>query len=235
MKTLLVSLALAFLLSGMLPLPALAHEHRTYEIGGTEYSFTMGSLNEPIAVDDKTGVDLMVTMSGQEGMEGEDHHDAGMGAEGLAETLQVEISAGDRTKVLPLEPKFGEPGGYRATFIPTVQTTYTYRVFGTINDTPVNLSFSCNPAGHPVAEEDMSRRQISPGVVQTHSSGAFGCPVAKADLGFPEPAASTVQLAEGIASSGEAASSAGNLAMGALLVGGLGLLAGAGAFLRKRR
>lgn len=180
---------------------ASAHETRQYMIGNQHFQFVVGSLNEPIAVDDKTGVDLTVTRVTGEVM-GHDHGAAAPGAvEGLDQTLKVEISAGDQKKVLDLSPVHGKPGSYKANFIPTVQTTYAYRFFGKVNNTDVNFSFSCNPAGHPASPEDKTQQSISNGVTQVLKRGAFGCPVARADLGFPEQALTDVDVREDIGSS----------------------------------
>jgi len=54
------------LLIAVLLMPvAFAHEHQIYEINGKIYEFTMGSLNEPVAVDDKTGVDLRINLESE--------------------------------------------------------------------------------------------------------------------------------------------------------------------------
>lgn len=166
-----------------------AHETRVYRIGDQQFQLVVGSLNEPVAVDDKTGVSLSVMR-------------VGAGAvEGLDQTLKVEVSAGDQKKVLDLAPVHGEAGAYKADFIPTVQTTYTYRFFGEVNNTPVDLPFFCNPAGHPASPEDTNSVALSDGVTQTLKRGAFGCPVARADLGFPEEASTYVDVRNDIGSS----------------------------------
>lgn len=176
------------------PLLASAHEHQRFEIGGELYEFTIGSLNEPIAVDDKTGVDLRVVMVGHETMGANEHHAAGGAVTGLEESLKVELIAGNEKKVLSLTPVFNTPGSYKAPFYPTVATTLTYRVFGELKGTPVDFTFTCNPAGHPVAPEDKTRVLVSDGVVRIYKSGAFGCPAEKASMGFPEQSASVAAL-----------------------------------------
>lgn len=160
---------------------ALAHEHQNFIIGGKTYEFVVGSLNEPITVDDKTGVDLRVTTGG-------------VPVEGLEKTLKVELQAGDKKKPFELTTVYGTKGAYKAIFFPTVETTYTYRVYGTINDTPVDLSFTCNPAGHVAEPEDKTEIAVSEGVTRILKSGQFGCPTAKEALGFPEPSASIVNI-----------------------------------------
>ncbi len=200
----------------LMPFTASAHEVQVFEIGGEEYQFVVGSLNEPVVVDDKTGVHLSVTMPEHAGMAANDHHGAAGAVEGLEDTLQVEISAGDAKKVLNLAPIHGEAGAYRAPFYPTVATTYSYRFFGTINETPVDLTFSCNPAGHGTAEEDTTEVEVSDGVTRISKTGSFGCPSPKEAMGFPEASASVRSL--------EAGKTTGNVALGfsvvALLLGG---------------
>jgi hypothetical protein len=114
--------------------------------------------------------------------------------EGLEETVQVEIAAGNNTKVMQLEPAFGEPGAYEATFYPTVATTLTYRLFGTINNTPVDLTFTCTPTGEAGAVADNSTVQISEGIVRKGIEGGYGCPAPLADAGFPEPLMSNYEI-----------------------------------------
>jgi hypothetical protein len=206
------------------PFTALAHEHQIFEIGGKTYEFVVGSLNEPIAVDDRTGVHLSVTETGA-GTAVEMEEGAGA-VTGLETTLKVEIGAGGKKKELALSPVYGEAGAYRANFIPTIQTTYTYRFFGTINNTPVDLTFTCNPAGHPASEPDETRTDVSSGVVRTLKRGSYGCPVAKADLGFPEPSPSTHELRQAMGSGGIDAGMVG------AILGTLGFVVGAAAWFK---
>ncbi|PIR82864.1 hypothetical protein COU20_00070 [Candidatus Kaiserbacteria bacterium CG10_big_fil_rev_8_21_14_0_10_59_10] len=179
----------------LVPAIAFAHERQEFIIGGETYQFTVGSLNEPITVDDRTGVDLRVTMPGHAHMAANDHHGAGGAVVGLEETLKVELIAGNAKKVLDLSPAHGSPGAYYAVFYPTVATTLSYRVFGELNHTPIDLTFTCTPAGHERAPEDTSEVQISEGVVRTLKTGSWGCPTPKEVLGFPEESASLISLA----------------------------------------
>lgn len=169
----------------LLPAVTFAHEVRMYEINGVEYEMVVGSLNEPVIVDDKTGVSIEIVRDGAF-------------LTGAQDMLQVEMTAGDTSRVVNLEPVHGYEGSYKAPFIATVPTTLTYRFFGELEGTPVDLTFTCNPAGHPQAAEDTSRTDISEGVVQTLKRGAFGCPQPKEAFGFPEEAPSEVTLAQNV-------------------------------------
>ncbi len=165
---------------------ASAHQREVLQIGDKQYLFVIGSLNEPVVVDDKTGVDLRVKLADPVKPSDSASPNA-KPVTGLNETLKIELQAGGKKKTLNLEPAYNDPGAYRAAFYPTVATTYAYRVFGTLNNTQVDLLFSCNPAGHPVAPEDAMQTVVSTGVTRTFKAGAFGCPSAKEGFGFPEP------------------------------------------------
>lgn len=178
----------------IVPAMASAHERQRFEIDGELYEFVVGSLNEPIVVDDKTGLDLTVREVHEGGAKSSDHHSTEGAVTGLEETLKVELIAGGKKKTLELSPVYNAPGAYKAPFYPTVATTLSYRVFGAIKGTPFDYTFTCNPAGHGEVPEDTLRVQVSDKVVRTLKTGAFGCPIEKADMGFPEVSASVVEL-----------------------------------------
>jgi hypothetical protein len=192
--TLTGALALAALIFFASVMPqAFAHQRQLYTIGGQDYLIVIGSLNEPVFVDDKSGVDLRVLRADPNNPMNSSAEGA-TPVEGLEETVQVEIGAGNVTRVLQLEPAFGEPGAYEAPFYPTVATTLTYRLFGTINDTPVDLTFTCAPTGEAGAAADNSTVQISEGVVRKGIEGGYGCPAPLTDAGFPEPYVSNNEI-----------------------------------------
>jgi hypothetical protein len=169
------------LMALVFPSISFAHETRMFEINGVEYEMVVGSLNEPVIVDDKTGVTVEIVRDGAFLV-------------GAQDSLQVEMISGDKKKVVNLSPVYGYEGQYKSNFIATVPTTLTYRVFGTLEDVPVDISFTCNPAGHPQSEEDTSRTEISDKVFQTLKRGTFGCPQPKEEFGFPEPAPSSFEM-----------------------------------------
>jgi hypothetical protein len=187
-------LALVVMISFVSVTPqAFAHQRQLYTIGGQDYLIVIGSLNEPIFVDDKSGVDLRVLRADPNNPMNSSAEGAAP-VEGLEETVQVELGAGNVTRVLQLEPAFGEPGAYEAPFYPTVATTITYRLFGTINNTPVDLTFTCTPTGEAGAAADNSTAQISEGVVRKGIEGGYGCPAPLTDAGFPEPFVSNNEI-----------------------------------------
>jgi hypothetical protein len=105
-----------------------AHEER--EIG--DYSVEVGFLNEPVYAGEESGLDLHVTR-GEEPVEG------------LESTLQAQVTFGGQTRDLEISRAFGDPGGYRSVFFPTAAGQYTFRIFGDIEGTAVDESFTSGP------------------------------------------------------------------------------------------
>lgn len=193
-----ISIGTVALLVFALPFATSAHQSAVYEIGGEQYQFVIGSLGEPIAVDDRTGVDFRVSMPERLTMGATDHHAAGGAVPGLENTLKVELIAGDKKKVLDLAPVYNTPGSYSAKFYPTVATTLSYRFFGTVNGVSVDLTFTCRAEGAEGANE--GEKQISEGVKQISKTGGFGCPAEKESLGFPEDSAAIAETSSMIGS-----------------------------------
>lgn len=189
-----VLLALAF------PIVASAHQVATYHIGSGFYQIVIGSLNEPVVVDDKTGIDLTITKCASStcastmNMDGDMDGPAGTAVSGLEHTLKAEIIAGDQKQSLSLSPQYGKPGAYTSAFFATVATTFSYHFTGTIDNAPVDLMFTCVPSGTLKAPMDSIAKKLSDQVTQLSTAGGFGCALEKANLGFPEQSASIVDL-----------------------------------------
>jgi hypothetical protein len=150
----------------ILVIPASAHEGRT--VG--EYSIVFGWRVEPAYTGLLNGPEFTITIAGDHHEEDvqatdeheddheeaateepdthtdlgtDDHHDeAAEIVEGAEETLQLEVTFGDQSKVLRLRSVFGEPGHYTADLIPTMPGDYSFRLTGTINGTEIDEVFS---------------------------------------------------------------------------------------------
>lgn len=229
----------------LLPQFAFAHEHQVFMINGKYYQFTVGSLNEPIAVDDKTGVDLKVELvSAEQRTEKHDNSMAHMEEKflpviDLDKTLEVELQAGTRKKIIKLTPVWNNPGTYKANFISTLKTTYHYRFFGTINNTSVDLLFTCSTGETGASKEEMIKTVISDNVERISKTGAFGCPVVKGDLGFPlsAPALNDLNVAteNALAQAITAGQSARSFGGAGIAIGLLGLIVGGVALIKVKR
>ena len=127
---------------------ASAHEHR--KVGN--YELTVGFLEEPAIVDEPNGLDLRVVKLTEDSQheshasdEGQGHDHDGMPVTGLENTLQAEVRFAGQVRKLELRPRYGEPGAYRADFLPTAPGSYEFHIFGTIEGTPIDEWFRSGP------------------------------------------------------------------------------------------
>lgn len=211
----------------ILAAPAFAHERDTFQIGDKYYVLTVGSLNEPFVVDTMSGVDLRVSqVAGPTGNGSSKEAGKGAPVTGLERTLKVELAAGNRRETLSFDPSYAAPGSYVASFIPTVQTTYSYRIFGTIDGSAVDVTFTCAPGEVSETAEDNSQLKVSGSVTRINKVGAFACPVGRKSMGFPEPSPSTYELSQNTQDVAAAVQIAGKRAAEAEVLGIAGIVAG---------
>lgn len=206
---------------------ASAHERDTFKIGSKYYVFTVGSLNEPFVVDNISGVDLRVSqVTGPAASGASKETGKGTPVTGLEQTLKVELVSGDKKETLSFDPSDEAPGAYAANFIPTVQTTYSYRIFGTINGSPVNLTFTCVAGEVSETTEDNSQLKVSDTITRINKIGAFACPAPRKNMGFPEPSLSSYELNQNAQDLAAAAQMAGKQAKTAQALSIAGIVAG---------
>ena len=117
--------------------------------------------------------------------------------EGLETSLAATVTQGDTTRDLVLSPRFGQPGWYQSFFIPTVAGAYSFHVTGEIEGTAVDETFSTGP-------------------------DTFGEPLALAAAQFPVQFPGQAELVD---DAQRGADAAGQVTI-ALILGGLGLVAG---------
>jgi hypothetical protein len=165
---------------------ASAHQRKLFTIDDKDYLFVVGSIGEPLFVDDKSGVTFSAFWPDPSDPLNSNANSTEP-IEGLENMLKVEISAGDKNKTLAFEPAFGGIGVYEAVFVPTIEATYNYTLFGNINGTDFRETWTCSPAGESVLAQDNSTVQISTDVTRKGVSGSFGCPQSRDSIGFPEP------------------------------------------------
>ena len=180
--------------TGILQNVAFAHQRQLFTIGDKDYLFVVGSIGEPLYVDQKSGVELFAYWPDPT-YPVNSQANGTKPIEGLERMLKVDVSAGDKNKTLDFEPAFRDPGHYEAPFFPTVETTYNYTVFGNINGTDFKSTWTCSPGGgesEPIS--DNSTVEISPNFTRTSIMGGFGCPLPVSDAGFPEPMMSNQEI-----------------------------------------
>jgi hypothetical protein len=115
---------------------ASAHEER--DVSG--YSFVVGFIDEPVYVGQKSGLEFFVNKGDTP-------------VEGLEQTLKAEVIKGDAKRDLPLEARFGEKGAYESYFFPTAAGDYTFHIFGTVDGTQIDESFTSSPDGFSPVNE----------------------------------------------------------------------------------
>ncbi len=120
--------------------------HETRAIADGQYQIVIGLMNEPVFAGDKSGLEFWVTeVSAATPAAGAEEAE-GAPVEGLDETLQAEVIYADQTMALPLSPMFGEPGGYYSVFFPTAsEGDYTFRIYGEIDGTEIDETFTSGP------------------------------------------------------------------------------------------
>lgn len=129
-------LALALFL---VPAGASAHDRR--DLAGGKYQAVVGFLTEPAIQNQMNGIDLTITDMSQKDASGK-----GTPVEGLEKTLKAEIVfGGGAKKEIPLAARFGTPGKYAGYFMPTEAGSYTFHIFGSINDAKVDERFESGP------------------------------------------------------------------------------------------
>jgi len=133
-RTATVAAVLAVLLVPLLVAPALAHEEHKV----ANYNVEVGFGTEPAYAGVTNSAQLIITNNGKPVTN--------------AKGLKVAVSTGDaEAKQFPLEPfwsdDFGQPGDYRAFFIPTAPGAYTFRVTGTLGGKKVDQSYTSGKDG----------------------------------------------------------------------------------------
>ena len=171
------------------PTLAGAHERGVFEIGGAYYQFVIGSQSEPVVVDDKSGLDFRVQKLASVTAT------SGVPVGGLEKTLKFEVSAEGQKRTQDITGVYGQLGSYNSLFYPTMATVLTYRIFGTVGDASVDLSFTCHKGGHVMGGvPDTVSKDMGGGVTRHLQAGMFSCPTEKAELGFPARSASIATL-----------------------------------------
>ncbi|MDO8688734.1 MAG: hypothetical protein Q7R39_01755, partial [Dehalococcoidia bacterium] len=173
-----------------------------------KYTLVVGFMVEPPIEGEKNGVDFRIT-----------NYDTNQPVEGIEKTLKVEIGFKTSTTVMPLRTIFRDPGHYTADLIPTAPGQYAFRFTGAIEGLQVDERFQSGP-------------------------GTFGDVASSVDLQFPDKLPALREIAgvlpatqQAATGAQETASSARTLALVASVLGGLGIVLGAGSIamsLRKR-
>jgi len=204
-RTATVAAVLAVLLVALLAVPALAHEEHKV----ADYNVEVGFGTEPAYAGVTSSAQLIITNNGKPATD--------------VKGLKVAVSTGDaQPKQLPLEPywsdDFGQPGDYRAFFIPTAPGAYTFHVTGTLGGKKVDESYTSVKDGFDEVTDAAEAQYPAPEPTGSQLTTRLD----------RETARLNAALAAERAQAGDQVADARRLATIGLVVGALGLLAAVG-------
>jgi hypothetical protein len=219
----------ALALAAFLAPAALAHEGRP--TGDGDLVMEVGFGTEPAYAGQPNSVQLVL------------EHDGEPVAD-LGTTLDVVVSFGDQTMALELEPnfvvgEFGEPGDYRAWFIPTRPGQYTFHFGGTIEGEEIDEMFTSgpdtfsdvlDPASIEFPVQDPTTGELAERIEREVPRLTEAVEQARADA-----LAAANEIAADAAAASDDAASARTFGMIGLVVGALGLIVGVVAIVLARR
>jgi hypothetical protein len=128
---------------------AFAHTHKVLTINGQKVEFVVGWVVEPPYVDEVNAVDFWahyINVTCPQGTVS-----TSCPVIGLDQTVQVQVITGGQSQVLAFSPNLSNDvppifvGEYTANIEPTVAGSYSFRIFGTVDGTSVNETFTCGP------------------------------------------------------------------------------------------
>lgn len=176
-----------------------AAAHVDVDIADGKYVMEVGFRDEPALQGQPNAVFVSVEKYATGGTEP---------VEGLAGTLQAEVSRDGETKTIPFVP-MGD-GKYEAPFVPTATGDYTFRVFGDVEGNAVDESVTSGP---------QTFNSVDP--LTTHE--------------FPSVTAADSAVQTELAAAQDAANQARTISFVSLVVGGLALIAALLMAMRHRR
>ena len=185
--------------------PALAHEGR--KLGDLETVVGWGT--EPAYAGEVNSGQLLLVHHGEPVVD-------------LGDTLDVEVTFGDETEPLTLEPffevgEFGTPGDYRAFLIPTEPGQYSFHFSGTIDGEEVDETFTSGPGTF----DDVENPQAAQFPVEQPSTGELA---ERIDREVPRLTGSIEEAQAAANAAADDASSANTLGLIGIIVGAVGLI-----------
>src|SRR5208337_3606353 len=184
---------------------AWAHTHRVVTINGQQVEFVIGWVNEPSYANEINFVDFWAHYINATCPQGT--VSTVCPVYGLDQSLQVQVLLGGQSEVLQFSPNLSNDvpplfyGEYTAPLTPTVPGTISFRVFGNVNNTAVNETFTCGPT-------------------------TFECVDPASEIQFPTQISSGSDLQTSLSNAQSQITNMQNQLQSAYLIGGLGIVVG---------
>ena len=239
-KPAIFAIATLYFFGVFIPGAALAHQNSLLQIGNDFYWFKIGFIRggeETPLARERTEFQIYVLRADSKSISA-DPRSAELVPD-IEKNLSAEVIFGNVKKEFKLTSieRTNQPTFYTLSFVPGVEGVYSLRLFGTLDNIPVDMTFTCSSAGHGVVSEQ-NRLQIKIGAKELKRSGSFACPISRDQILFP-----------GAVSSGQNAGSASQplslrerlapyetqLEVGVVVSGFLAILLSAAAIFRSRR
>jgi len=128
---------------------AWAHEHRVITINGQQVELIVGWVDEPPYAGEVNAVDFWAHYINATCPQGTESTTCPV--YGLDQSLQVQVTTGQQSTTLTFSPNLSDDippqfyGEYTANLMPTAAGDYSFRIFGNVNGTMVNETFTCGP------------------------------------------------------------------------------------------
>jgi len=219
------ALGTAVLLAALAAMPASAHTER--EVG--RYSFEIGFGTEPAYAGQPNSLQVLISRDGKPATDLAGQLDGLMAHAYYGSKADLKLE----NAMMPLEPHFGDdwgtPGDYRSFFVPTQPGTYTFALEGKLGAQKINLVI---PSGPETFGDVNDPAKTALPAVKDPTTGQLAQRLDREATrvnGTIAVAAAAQRDAE------DAAGQARMLALGGLLVGGVGLVVGGLALARSRR
>ena len=218
-------LGTAALLAALVVAPASAHEEK--QVG--RYSFVIGFGTEPAYAGQPNSLQVLISRDGKPATDLAGQLDGLMAHAYYGSKADLKLE----NAMMPLEPYFGDdwgtPGDYRSFFVPTQPGTYTFALEGKLGAQKINLAV---PSGPETFGDVNDPAKSALPAVKDPTTGQLAQRLDR------EAARVNGTIAAAAAAQRDAEDAAGQarmLALGGLLVGGVGLVVGGLALARSRR
>ena len=201
-----------------IPLISYGHERQIIKLGNADYLFLMGLENESGTVGRIASFEFSIgaPVSPRSTIRPDEPEEKLNFSIDHSKSLKVEVTADNQKRSFDIQRDnfyIYKTGIHRIPFYPTTEGIYHFRIFGTVDNHPIDVSVACTPVKTHEEAEAVHPPQIlaeeftmgSPLAVRKYKSGGFQCPLPEETFKLPRMF-SKADLQEQISQLGERAS-----------------------------